>query len=230
MGMNKRKVSARHAPLTGDQAPRARVLEGAFAAFREHGFAGASTLEIATRAQVSKRDLYSLFDNKHAILIACIKERTHRMRQPLDAAVALPPTRKALAGVLVEFGISVLRIVCHPDVLAVHRLAIAESDRAREIGRILDTNGREANHAALRALLAKAQAQDIIGAGDVAAMATHYFAVLWGDLLVRLLLRVREPPTIEEIKTRASNATQALLTFRAPAEGVALKSKRRPSL
>jgi hypothetical protein len=39
-----------------------------------------------------------------------------------------------------------------------HRLAIAESGRAPAIARTLDMSGREANHAALGAWLARAQA------------------------------------------------------------------------
>jgi AcrR family transcriptional regulator len=199
-----------------DRSVRGRVLDAAFAVFRKRGFSGASTLDIATRAQVSKRDLYALFDDKRAMLAACIEERARRMRQPLDAAAAVPQSREALAAMLVEVGASILRGVCHPDVLAVYRLAIAESDRAPEIARTLDKCGREANHAALSALLAKAQAQGLIGAGDPAAMATHYFAALWGNLLIRLLLRVRDAPSTAEIETRARAATEALLMLHLP--------------
>ncbi|MBV8653445.1 MAG: helix-turn-helix transcriptional regulator, partial [Alphaproteobacteria bacterium] len=49
----------------------------------ERGYAGASTLEIATRAKVSKRELYALFGNKQGILTALISSRATRMRQPL---------------------------------------------------------------------------------------------------------------------------------------------------
>ncbi len=205
---------ARAGRKDSERSIRERVLEAAFAVFRKHGFPGASTLEIATCAQVSKRDLYALFDDKNAMLAAAIKERARRMRQPLDLAASVPQNRKALAAVLVEFGVSILRGVCHPDVLAIYRLAIAESERAREIGRALESGGREPNHAALSALLAKAQRQGLIGPGDPAAMATRYFAVLWGDLLIRLLLRVRDAPTTDEITTRARNATEALLMDR----------------
>src|ERR1700724_3861662 len=45
----------------GDEAAvRERILEAAFAAFMKSGYATASTLEIATRARVSKRELYAL--------------------------------------------------------------------------------------------------------------------------------------------------------------------------
>lgn len=196
---------------------RERVLTAAFAVFRKRGFSGASTLEIATRAKVSKRDLYALFGSKHAMLAACIKERAARMRRPLELTAPVPKSSAAVAATLVEFGTSILRVVSHPDVLTVHRLAIAESDRAGEIARTLDRNGRAANHAALADWLAKAQAQRLMGAGDPAVMATHFLAILWGGLLTQLLLRVRDAPGAEEIESRAQAATRALLTLYPPA-------------
>ena len=199
-----------------DASTRERILTAAFAVFRKGGFSGASTLEIATRAKVSKRDLYALFGSKHAMLAACIRERASRMRQPLELAAPMPTSREAVAATLVELGTSVLRVACHPDVLAVHRLAIAESDRSPAIARTLDSSGREANHAALGAWLARAQAQGLIGAGDPTAMATHFLAVLWGGLLIQLLLRVRDAPTPYEIESRARAATEVTLTLYPP--------------
>ena len=199
-----------------DGSTRKRVLRAAFAVFRKRGFSGASTLEIATRAQVSKRDLYALFDSKHAMLTACVRERASRMRQPLELAATSPSSREAMAATLVELGTSILRVACHPDVLAVHRLAIAESDRTPAIARTLDSNGREANHAALGAWLARAQVQRLIGAGDPAAMAVHFLAVLWGGLLIQLLLRVRDAPGPDEIASRARAATESMLRLYPP--------------
>lgn len=203
-------------PKGGDGSTRERALSAAFAVFRQRGFSAASTLEIATRAQVSKRDLYALFGSKHAMLTACIRERASRMRQPLELAATIPSSREAVAATLMELGTSILRVACHPDVLAVHRLAIAESDRTPAIARTLDSNGREANHAALGAWLARAQAQGLIGAGDPAAMAAHFLAVLWGGLLIQLLLRVRDAPGPDEIEARARAATEAMLRLYPP--------------
>jgi len=201
-----------------DRSTRERVLTAAFAVFRKRGFSGASTLEIATRAQVSKRDLYALFGSKHAMLTACIRERAKRMRQPLELAAPIPINKKAVKATLIELGTSILRVACHPDVLVVHRLAIAESDRAPEIARTLDRSGREANHAALGAWLAKAQAQGFFGLGDPAAIAAHFLAVLWGGLLIQLLLRVLDAPTPDEIESRARAATEAILSLYPPAD------------
>lgn len=186
---------------------RTRVLQAAFSAFQDLGFAGASTLEIATRAKVSKRELYTLFSNKQAMLAACIAERTNRMRLPLESPASLD--RRTVASTLTAFGTAVLRGVCDPSTLAVFRLAIAES--VPEIAHALDTAGGQADRAALVAFLSKAQEHGQFAAADPGTMATFFFALLWGDLLVRLLLRVTDPPTSKEIERRARAATEVLL-------------------
>jgi AcrR family transcriptional regulator len=171
-------------------------------------------LDIVTRARVSKRDLYALFNNKHALLAACISERAQQMRRPLDTTTPVPQTQDALAALLVALGVSILKTVCHSDVLTVFRLAIAESDRAPEVARTLDSSGREANRKALTLLIRKAQARGLALAGEPAALADRYLTVLWGDLLIRLLMRVREAPKEREIEARAGAATESLIAPR----------------
>src|ERR1700756_6072935 len=113
--MSEIKKTNRHSPSPRVQAKhvsspiRERVLNAAFSLFREHGFSSTSMLDIVTRARVSKRDLYALFKNKHAVLAACIGERTQQMRLPLDPAVPMPQTRSALEALLVELGVSILK-------------------------------------------------------------------------------------------------------------------------
>ena len=103
---------------------RERVLKAAFALFRENGFSSTTMLDIVTRARISKRDLYALFDNKHTVLGAGISQRAQQMRWPLETTTPVPQSRDALAELLVEFGISILKTVCHPEVLTVFRLRL----------------------------------------------------------------------------------------------------------
>src|SRR6266851_4236339 len=87
----------------GDEtAVRERILDAAFAAFMERGYATTSTLEIATRARVSKRELYALVGNKQEMLIAAIAERAKRFKAPADMPVLRD--RATLAQVLTAFG------------------------------------------------------------------------------------------------------------------------------
>src|ERR1700757_636618 len=201
-------------PTPDSSSIRDRVLNAAFSLFRENGFSSTSMLDIVTRARVSKRDLYALFRNKHEVLAACISERTERMRRPLDTMISVPQTRDALTTLLVEFGVSALKTMCHPDALTVFRLAIAESDRAPEVARTLDRSAREANIKALTELIRNAQSRGLIAAGEPAVLVARFFSALAGDLLIRLLMRVCEAPAEREIVIRARAAADTVMADR----------------
>src|ERR1700752_3550487 len=158
------------------------ILGAEFKAFTEDGYAETSTLEIAKRAKISKRDLYANFSSKHAVLVACIKSRAERIRLPPD--LPTPRTRQLLASTLTSFASNLVREVCHPSVIATFRLAIAEATRSPEIAQTLDSAGREATRGALAELLARAQSNGLIGPGEPAEMATQYLGLVWEGLMV----------------------------------------------
>jgi AefR-like transcriptional repressor, C-terminal domain len=129
------------------------------------------------------------------------------MRLSLEAPASLEP--QAVKTALMAFGAALLRGVCDPSTLAVYRLAIAESNP--DIAHLLHAAGRQANRAALIQFLKKAQQRGQFRAGEPETMTTYFFALLWGDLLIRLLLGVANPPTSKEIEQRARQATEVLL-------------------
>jgi AcrR family transcriptional regulator len=193
----------------GDEtAVRKRILEAAFAAFTKSGYATTSTLEIATRARVSKRELYALVGNKQEMLIACINERAKRLDVPADLPV--PRDRETLARVLGSFGAKLVREVSDPTVIAVFRLAVAEVAQAPEVARALNSIGREASRAALCKIMARAQASGLL-TGRPAELAKEFAGLLWRDLQVSLLLGVAERPNSREIARRARDAAAAFL-------------------
>jgi AcrR family transcriptional regulator len=185
-----------------------RILGAAFTAFTERGYAGTSTLEIATRAQVSKRDLYANFSSKQAILVACIARRAERMR--LSPDLPAPRSLQMLAETLRNYAATVIREVSQPAVMAMFRLAIAEAKQSSDVAQALD-EARSVSRAALRDLLAEAQARKILNTGDTKHMAEQFFALVWGDLQLDLLLGVAASPKPAEIDKRADAATKAFL-------------------
>ena len=192
-----------------DNPVRGRILAAAFNAFMEDGYAGTSTLDIATRAKVSKRDLYANFGSKQEMLVACIKSRADRMRLPPDLPV--PRTRQMLAATLTAFGRNLVRESSDPHVIATFRLAIAEAARSPEIAEALDRAGRDTPRAALAGLLANAQSAGLIGSGDPTEIAMQYLGLLWEGLMVGLLLGVAKRPGPAEAERRAAKATEAFL-------------------
>ena len=186
-----------------------RILGAAFKAFTEDGYAETSTLEIARRAKISKRDLYANFSSKHAVLVACIMSRADRMRLPPD--LPTPQSRQMLASTLTSFATKLLREVSHPSVIATFRLAIAEATRSPEIAQALDVSGRDAMRGALAELLATAQSNGLIGSGEPIEMATQSLGLLWEDLMVGLLLGVAATPEPAEAERRAAKATATFM-------------------
>jgi AcrR family transcriptional regulator len=193
---------------TEETPVRRRIIDAAFTAFMESGYAATTTLEIATRAHVSKRALYALFGNKQEMLVACISQRAARLRVPADLPV--PTDRETLAQVLIGFGTQILSEVTDPPVVAVFRLAIAEATRAPEVAQTLTSVAREASRAALIGIMTRAEASGLLD-GRPAEMAERFSALLWGNLMIGLLLRVVERPGPREIARRAREAAAAFL-------------------
>jgi AcrR family transcriptional regulator len=192
---------------------RGRILSAAFSAFVEGGYAATSTLEIATRARVSKRELYALGGNKQQMLEACVRERAAQLRVPAD----LPEPRdvETLQAVLVGFGTQLLRATTDPTVVAVFRLAIAEAVRAPEIARTLHVLAQQPARAALTGIMEQAVTHELL-TGRPPELAEQFAGLLWGDLMITLLLRVTDPPTPAEIDSRARGAVSAFLRLRRP--------------
>lgn len=205
-------------------ATRERILDAAFATFMEHGYAASSTLEIATRARVSKRELYALVGNKQALLVGCISRRATRLDLPTD--VPEPLDGKRLEQALIALGTHVLREITEPNVIAAFRLAIAEAVHAPEVAQIVDSIGRETIRAALRRMMARAQAVGVLD-GRPAELAEQFGILLSGNVMLNLLLGVIERPTSREVVARARDATAAFLKIHPPLTATAKARERR---
>jgi AcrR family transcriptional regulator len=202
-------TGAKHLQQGSDEsAVRDRILEAAFAAFMKSGYAAASTLEIATRARVSKRELYALVGNKQEMLIACITRRAERLEVPADLPV--PNDRETLARVLTSLATKLVTEISDPTVIAVFRLAIAEAVHAPEVAQALNSIGREASRSAMRKIMTQAVQSKLI-TGRPAELGEQFAGLLWRDLQVSLLLGVADRPTPREIAQRARDATTAFL-------------------
>jgi AcrR family transcriptional regulator len=203
-------VTASDLPLedVGPNPARRRILQAAFSAFTTGGFAQTSTLEIASQAKVSKRELYALVGNKKETLVACITARAKQFQLPPD----LPKVRDqdTLVRALTGFGELLLRERCDASVIAVYRLAIAEAERVPEIAHTIDLKGRETSRSALKEILTQARSSRLL-AGSLDEMAEQFCALLWGDLFTSLLLGLADAPSPSQVKRRARSATADFL-------------------
>ena len=187
---------------------RARILDAAYDAFMANGYAATSTLEIATRARVSKRQLYELVGNKEQMLVTCITERAKRLQAPGDLPV--PRDRGSLQQLLAGVGTQLLREVTDPAVIGVFRLAIAEVVRAPEVARTLDSIGRQATRATIGGVMARAVAAGLID-GQPAELSAEFGSLLFGDVMIGLLLGVADTPDPKDTAARAQWAAVAFI-------------------
>jgi AcrR family transcriptional regulator len=190
---------------SGTPDPRGVVIRrAAFAAFVEHGVAGATTDEIARRARVSKREIYRLFGSKEALFSALVRERASLMRHALEPA---PPTDSESAlRTLERFGHEFLALLTSPSTIDMYRLVIGEAARLPELGRELDAQGRGTVWAALTAWMADAARRGALAVPDVERAAGSFMALLMGDLPVRLMLGAAATPSDDDLGRRAALA------------------------
>ena len=190
-----------------------RILNAAFLVLQERGYAATSTREIAARAKVSKRELYSHFGSKEGILGALIASRAAKMQQPLDHAEV--HDRASLVATLRAFGANFLQQLCDPAVVSIFRLAISGAEQSPEMARVLDKQARAPIRAAVEALMRQARSARVL-TGEPSAMAARFFALLTGDVHVALLLGLVATPEPSQVMRTAKTATDALLQLYGP--------------
>ena len=121
-----------HHPSPIMEPRRRSILEAAYHVLVERGYAGASTLEIATRARSPSASSMPSSAARAASCEALIAATAARMQLPL--ATAEIDDRDGLAAALVRFGTTALGELTSPHVVAINRLAVAEAGRSTEIG------------------------------------------------------------------------------------------------
>lgn len=200
-------------PAGGSQSSiRDRILSAAFQSLKENGFLGASTLEIATKAHVSKRELYTLFSSKDEILLACIAERASAIGGSVSE-LPEPSTAQELFSVLQEFGFRLLKDVTRADILTALRFAIARNNDLPEVARIIDRNGRRASREALAKVIDQAVRRGLLKPSETKQMVRTHLGLLWSDLQMGLLLGVLKPPAGDEMKLLSQQAATEFLAI-----------------
>lgn len=211
-------------PLQSDKAPRAAadaerksqrrdaILDAAARAFFAKGVEGTTTLDIASAAGISKRDLYAHFSSKTEMLEALVTSRVERMVAPVD--LGEPQSRPQVIASLDAFGRQFLAFLLSCEPMSLYRLAIA-ADQQADAGRALLTKGIEATTQRIAVFVdAAARAGHLrIPQSDLDPAVQVYFSTLIGGLQMHLLLDPSHVVATAVIEDHASLALRMLLTF-----------------
>jgi AcrR family transcriptional regulator len=194
--------------IAGEPTRAERILQAAGEIFIEKGFDAATTLDIASRARVSKRDLYRHFDSKQGILAALITSQSTQLALP--STLAEPRDLDHLLEILRAFGPVFLRSYLAPNKIALYRIAVTEAPRSSSLGKTIDAAGAGPVIASAFAFITKAVARGIVKPDDSQLVIQTFFDALRGPWLLRLLTGTHSPPGEAEIQVQTRDAVEVV--------------------
>jgi TetR/AcrR family transcriptional regulator, mexJK operon transcriptional repressor len=195
----------------------AEILDIATEIFIEQGFKGASTNEIARRANASKRTFYSRFPTKEELFIAVIERRMELIFQ--EIAIPLPqdaPMRRTLT----EYGSRLLQFALSEKQIALARVVSMESSKFPELGEKFYELGPGRG---LEYLSSYFEGQIKIGRRlrreDPVRMAEHLSSLIVGGYARWSILGVKFKISVQEKRKRLEEAVEVFLrAYAAPAK------------
>lgn len=203
--------------------PRAEaILLAAFEVFMERGFEGATMLEVATRAKVSKLTLYALFKDKDGLFEALVAWGCRRYQ--LDAG-ATEDCADA-AGALERYAVAFARVMLRWQSVALFRIAVSQAGTRPHVAAIHADLTRRERQAALLPLARRLEAEGLIGAGEAAEFAGDFLAMMRGELFYEVLTGEAAAPGRAEVERHVKRALGRLLKAYAPQPQ---RGKRRPT-
>ncbi|MFQ3622455.1 MAG: TetR/AcrR family transcriptional regulator [Acetobacteraceae bacterium] len=191
------------------QRKRRAVTEAAARLFMRQGYGATSMDAVARAAGVSKATLYAYFDGKDALFAAIVGEACARQAEGGHCAFA--SASGDLRDRLGEVGRSYLSFLLRDEVLAIHRVVLAEGPRFPELGRAFFEAGPRRMVAWLAGELRLLQHQGRLRAGDPTLAAEQFLSLLRPSAFLRRLLGVPPEPDPAEIDRVVAAAVETFL-------------------
>lgn len=208
---------------------RRQILAGARAVFGELGYERASVDRVAARAGVAKATVYSHFDDKRALFVACISEEADALRHDLRVRLGVVGGDPEVA--LRRVGEQLLRVILSPPFVGLYRQAATEAERFPEVGTLVFERGPAVVHLAVADWLRRWAALGALRLPDARAAAVQFIQLCHGDLVVRAHWGVSPRPGAAEVRATVRHAVRTFLAAYgapAPPAGPGRSSARQP--
>lgn len=191
------------------------ILSAAFDVFEEKGLHGATMLEIATAAKVSKETLYARFDSKEGLFYALLAWGSHK--SSVDLEVLNEELEADPVEALENYAAACLVKMMQAESIEVHRIVVSEARRMPEVARVFNEFTCEAATKMLDRVVDALERKGVSSVDDRDAFADAFIGLLRGNLHHGVVLGLEKPPTDAEIDARARRAMKLLLrAFAAP--------------
>jgi len=185
-----------------------QILDGARRVFLADGFDAASMNEIARVAGVSKGTLYVYFESKQALFAALIRDER---RQQAEQMTPLDDASPDVAAALTAFGLSLMRKMTSPDVIAQVRIVIAVAPKFPEIGRAFYESGPLFGRDKLAAYLDRQMREGRLRRANQNVAATQFLQLCQGDRYKELVFCVAGGVTDAEVGGMVADAVATFM-------------------
>jgi AcrR family transcriptional regulator len=194
--------------VRSDDETRHLIIEAAGRVFRAKGYAGTCIGEVAQEAGVSTKTLYRLIPTKAELFTSVISERIGRFMLDVDAGgIGTRDVTSALERILVVYG----NLTLDPEVIAVNRLVIGESDRFPEIATAFYELAITRTTAAIAEWLEMQCARGLLKLDDPEEAAGMLRGMMTMEPQRAVMLNQRAAPDAEAIAARAKRAVRLFL-------------------
>jgi AcrR family transcriptional regulator len=189
-----------------------RVLDASLEVFTEFSFEDSTTGEIASRSRISKRDLYALFPNKQALLMAVVMREMQVQEQSFRETIASTAKLRSLRSKLDLIGIALVEDMLSPSMRVVRRLVISESLKQPFLGNLFFESGVAQRCKQLSEVLATHQGNTkSIKRSELDSGAEIYFSMIAFFPSVMSEIGMRGKWTEAAIRKHVSAATEHFL-------------------
>jgi AcrR family transcriptional regulator len=208
-------LTDRPAWLTPLNDPRnEEILSAAFDVFAEKGIEGATMLEIATRAKVSKETLYARFDSKEGLFYALLAWGSRQ--SALDPEAWAPNWEADPAAQLRSYAAACLIKMMQPESIDVQRMVIGAAGRQRDVAAVFDEVTCRASAAIVGKLAEALAAHGDVEIDDPVAFGNDFIGLLRGNIHNDALLGVGARLSEAALTAHAHRAMDRLLKAYAP--------------
>lgn len=203
-------------PLDRENPKRNAILLAAAELFLEHGYEPVSMDSIASKADVSKRTVYSYFESKTVLFSAILIAHCNNM-----GGIALP---EHAAGhdprkVLTDFGRVFVRMITSPRAVAMQRVIFREVERLPEVGRVFFQNGPQRHITKLAEYLRQATAEGKLKVVDPAGAAFLFMSIVKAPFHLHQLCGLIDTPPNAAIDRAVKEAVDVFLrAYSGPAD------------
>lgn len=189
-------------------ARRQSILAIARDVFLREGFAAASMSAIAAKVGGSKGTLYNYFPSKEALFVAVVQ---HQCAQDQAELWDMDLETDNVAETLTLLGRRMLRLMLSEEVLAIHRMVVAECIRFPEIGEALYDAGPRQGKVPLIRYLTRCIEKGLLKGEDPERMAFQAGELSLAGLYRRRLWNVGSPPTETEMEANVEAAVRVFM-------------------